>query len=350
MDGIDLDLENGQAQYYRNFVDKLRQLYATDSSKQYLIGAAPQCPFADMTMGPDGKSWSGQTLSGTVLGNSWVDFVSVQHYNNPQCEAGSADFASNVASWNSWAAKSVNPNCRVMIGFPGNSISAGSGYKTAAQIQTAVDSTIRSHPNFGGLMYWDASTATPSGTGPSSSQWLKSVQTCSGSGSPATNPPATQPPTQKPTTQPPATNAPTTQPPTQPATSAPTTQPPTQKPTTQPPATNAPATNAPATNAPGAHQCVGVAMNIATGSAAGLKLSWDSLSTAGTVEMSSTGLQAASWTACTSPVTMSAFPTYLHFQVAGSCGAASFRAFLGQNGEVVGVVSSSGDVVFNLKC
>jgi chitinase len=353
LDGIDLDIENQKPQYYRQFVDRMRQLYATDSSKKYLIGAAPQCPFADVSMGPDGRAWSGAQLSGTVLGNSWIDFVSVQHYNNPMCEVGSADFVTNTKSWNDWAAKAVNPNVRVIIGFPGNSISAGSGFKSLAQIQAALDSSIRGRSNFGGLMYWDASTATGSGVGPQSSAWLKSVQTCSGN--PNTQAPtqaATQAPTQAATQAPtqPATQAPTqaaTQAPTKPATSAPT-QAPTQAATQAP--TQAPtqaATNPPAA---GTRQCVGVALNTAIGTAAGLKLQWNAQSQTGTVEMSSTGAQAASWATCSSPLSVATFSSYLHFEVAGSCGAKSFRAFLGSNGDVVGVVSSSGDVVFNLKC
>lgn len=52
MDGVDLDIEIGSHKYYPDFVREMRQLMNTDKSKQYLITAAPQCPFPDKWMGP----------------------------------------------------------------------------------------------------------------------------------------------------------------------------------------------------------------------------------------------------------------------------------------------------------
>lgn len=52
MDGVDLDIEIGSHKYYPDFVREMRRLMNTDNSKQYLITAAPQCPFPDKWMGP----------------------------------------------------------------------------------------------------------------------------------------------------------------------------------------------------------------------------------------------------------------------------------------------------------
>ena len=52
MDGVDLDIEIGSHKYYPDFVREMRRLMNTDKSKQYLISAAPQCPFPDKWMGP----------------------------------------------------------------------------------------------------------------------------------------------------------------------------------------------------------------------------------------------------------------------------------------------------------
>ena len=52
MDGVDLDIEKGSHKYYPDFVREMRRLMNTDKSKQYLISAAPQCPFPDKWMGP----------------------------------------------------------------------------------------------------------------------------------------------------------------------------------------------------------------------------------------------------------------------------------------------------------
>ena len=63
MDGVDLDIEIGSHKYYPDFVREMRRLMNTDPSKQYLITAAPQCPFPDKWMGPQIQ---GSALEGTV--------------------------------------------------------------------------------------------------------------------------------------------------------------------------------------------------------------------------------------------------------------------------------------------
>ena len=62
MDGVDLDIEVGSHKYYPDFVREIRRLMRTDTSKPYLITAAPQCPFPDAWMGPNTP---GSALKGT---------------------------------------------------------------------------------------------------------------------------------------------------------------------------------------------------------------------------------------------------------------------------------------------
>lgn len=67
MDGVDLDIEIGSHRYYPDFVREMRRLMNTDPSKQYLITAAPQCPFPDKWMGPQiqGSALEGWCYYGT---------------------------------------------------------------------------------------------------------------------------------------------------------------------------------------------------------------------------------------------------------------------------------------------
>ena len=71
-DGIDLDIEGGSPVGYGTFANRLRELYDTDASKTYYIGAAPQCPFPDAYLGPTGS------YNGYALGSAWIDFVFIQ--------------------------------------------------------------------------------------------------------------------------------------------------------------------------------------------------------------------------------------------------------------------------------
>lgn len=69
MDGVDLDIEIGSHKYYPDFVREMRRLMNTDKSKQYLITAAPQCPFPDKWMGPQIQ---GSALEGVYTINHYI--------------------------------------------------------------------------------------------------------------------------------------------------------------------------------------------------------------------------------------------------------------------------------------
>lgn len=53
LDGIDLDIEDHNSGGYSQLVRSLRSLMKTDSSKNYLITGAPQCPYPDASLGPE---------------------------------------------------------------------------------------------------------------------------------------------------------------------------------------------------------------------------------------------------------------------------------------------------------
>jgi len=144
IDGFDLDGENQRdAQNYAPFVNKLRELYAEDSSKQYYVSAAPQCPYPDATVGG-------------AISDSDLDFLFVQFYNN-YCKLTGDSF--NFDTWQKFASTSApNKNVKVYVGLPGSSSAAGSGYASLDDIKSKY-SSFASEPNFGGFMVWDASQA-----------------------------------------------------------------------------------------------------------------------------------------------------------------------------------------------
>ena len=140
VDGFDLDMENKHQTGYVAMAKKLRQLY--DSlSRQYYLSAAPQCVYPDASVGD-------------VMLNVPLDFAFVQFYNN-YC---SVDGQFNWDTWAQWAAALPNPNVKLYLGLPGASTSAGSGYISPQQVCSTVDE-IKDSANFGGVMFWDASSS-----------------------------------------------------------------------------------------------------------------------------------------------------------------------------------------------
>lgn len=144
IDGFDIDSENNAFPgNYKFFVDKLRQLYATDSSKQYYVSAAPQCPFPDASVGAS-------------LSTADFDFLFVQFYNN-YCSLTGSNF--NFQTWQDFVTnESPNKNTKIYVGLPGSATAAGSGYVEPSLLQSKM-SELESYPNFGGFMVWDAAQA-----------------------------------------------------------------------------------------------------------------------------------------------------------------------------------------------
>ncbi|KAI8636710.1 chitinase 1 [Parasitella parasitica] len=141
IDGIDLDIEGGPSTGYIAFVKALRSKF----SSNFLIGAAPQCPFPDVILG-------------TILDGVGLDFVNVQFYNN-YCSAVGNSF--NYDTWAKWAQNtSPNKNVKVYFTIPGSSTAAGSGYTPMSTIQSIVPQLASQYPGtFGGVSVWDASQA-----------------------------------------------------------------------------------------------------------------------------------------------------------------------------------------------
>jgi chitinase len=130
------------------FGNQLRSLMDADTSKTWLLTAAPQCPYPDAADGP--------MLAGAVS----FDIVWVQFYNN-YCGLNSFTTGSttqnnfNFDTWDNWAkTESLNPNVKVMLGIPANTGAAGSGYETGTTLADII-AYCKSFSSFGGVMMWD---------------------------------------------------------------------------------------------------------------------------------------------------------------------------------------------------
>ncbi|KAG2216833.1 hypothetical protein INT45_005159 [Circinella minor] len=146
IDGFDLDIEGGGSTGYTAFVKELRKLFKKDSSKDYYITAAPQCPFPDVMLGE-------------VLHEADIDAVNVQFYNNYCSTTSGSNF--NFDAWDEWAQnKAKNKNAKVFLGIPGSESAASTGYISFDKLKSVVDKVSSSYKkSFGGITIWDASQA-----------------------------------------------------------------------------------------------------------------------------------------------------------------------------------------------
>lgn len=143
VDGFDFDFES-TVENMEPFVAELRSLLDADGT--YYLSAAPQCPYPDLS---DESFIDGQV---------YMDWVQVQFYNN-YCEV--TEYANpndwDFSTWNTWATSvSLNPNAKVLLGIPGNTGAAGSGYADGSVLAGAI-ANAKSYPAFGGVMVWDMS-------------------------------------------------------------------------------------------------------------------------------------------------------------------------------------------------
>ncbi|EPB81481.1 hypothetical protein HMPREF1544_11800 [Mucor circinelloides 1006PhL] len=143
IDGFDLDIEGGGSTGYVAMIKRLRKHFATDSSKEYYITGAPQCPYPD-------------AMLGTILDAVEFDAVNVQFYNN-YCSTTSSSF--NFDTWNTWAKSSPNSKVKVFLGVPGSDTAAGSGYVAFDSLEPIVKELQSTYSNFGGVTLWDASAS-----------------------------------------------------------------------------------------------------------------------------------------------------------------------------------------------
>ncbi|KAI8887563.1 carbohydrate-binding module family 19 protein [Backusella circina FSU 941] len=141
IDGVDLDIEGGPSTGYASFVTDIRNL-AASTNPNFLVGAAPQCPFPD-------------AILGSVISAVGFDYINVQFYNN-YCSVSGGSF--NFDTWNNWAVNtSPNKNVKIMLTLPGSATAAGSGYVPISTIQSTVSTLASTYSNYGGVSIWDAS-------------------------------------------------------------------------------------------------------------------------------------------------------------------------------------------------
>lgn len=142
LDGFDFDIENNWSTGYPALATELRTLFQKDTSKNYYLGAAPQCPYPDASVGP-------------LLKQSEIDFVFIQFYNN-YCNLGSSSF-----NWDTWLdyaeTDSPNKNIKLFVGVPASSRAAGSGYNDPSAGSQYLTSDILNSKYFGGISMWDVS-------------------------------------------------------------------------------------------------------------------------------------------------------------------------------------------------
>lgn len=142
VDGFDFDFEQNQQTGIAALGNGLRDQFKKDSSKQYYLSGAPQCPYPDASVGD-------------LMTNVDLDFAFIQFYNN-YCNLGS-NF--NWDTWQDYASNdSPNKNIKLFLGQPGGPTGAGSGYNDLSVLKKYINQ-VKNTANFGGVSLWDASQA-----------------------------------------------------------------------------------------------------------------------------------------------------------------------------------------------
>lgn len=146
LDGFDFDFE-ATVLHMATFANELRSLMDKDTSKQYFLTAAPQCPYPDQA--------DKDILNGPVS----IDAVFVQFYNNYcgvnnfNTDATASKY--NFEEWDNWAKTvSKNKKVKVLIGVPADTTAASTGYIPAAKLTQVIEYT-KKFESFGGVMMWD---------------------------------------------------------------------------------------------------------------------------------------------------------------------------------------------------
>ncbi|EPS34544.1 putative chitinase [Penicillium oxalicum 114-2] len=146
LDGFDFDFES-PVTHMATFANELRTLMDQDTSRQYFLTAAPQCPYPDQA--------DKDILNGPVS----VDAIFVQFYNNYcgvnnfNADASSSQY--NFETWDNWAKTvSQNKKVKVLLGVPADTTAASTGYVPAAKLAEIIEYT-KKFESFGGVMMWD---------------------------------------------------------------------------------------------------------------------------------------------------------------------------------------------------
>ncbi|KAK9815655.1 hypothetical protein WJX72_007463 [[Myrmecia] bisecta] len=181
LDGVDLDVENSVGkQYYGDFVDKLKALYATNASKKYYLTAVPQCPFPDANLG--------DVLSSR---NSAFDYVLIQNYNNPPCDWNGSP-ANIVDSYSSSKWTGLFPLSKLVPTFPSSSTAApAGGYGPPPGIAQALAQIAAQNFGLYSVAYDQGNTA--SGQPGNGAFWSEQVRSLAGGGGPSPTSPSATP-------------------------------------------------------------------------------------------------------------------------------------------------------------
>jgi chitinase len=128
--------------YYEVLGSTLQTLFSSNTSKDFYLSAAPQCP------NPDASDPTSLLLL--------CDFVWVQFYNNPSCDIGAPGFTASLQGWSQTLSSS---KARLYLGAPAW---PGADQTTYANIGTAQGMEAVAEnakglglENFGGVMFWD---------------------------------------------------------------------------------------------------------------------------------------------------------------------------------------------------
>ena len=151
VDGFDIDNEDHSTKFYNTFISALRKTYSGDSTKQYYISGAPQCPRPDASI--------------PLAAMQTMDFVFVQFYNNAMagCDIGQPGFIDSFKAWSgdlSGNSTVAGKGPKLYIGAPACEECAGKGYLEPADMTSVIQSAMKAGvANFGGVMLWDGSEA-----------------------------------------------------------------------------------------------------------------------------------------------------------------------------------------------
>ncbi|KIX94067.1 uncharacterized protein Z520_10093 [Fonsecaea multimorphosa CBS 102226] len=155
VDGFDLDIESGGDFGYADLVNELRANFAEDSSKTYIISAAPQCVVPDAHLDD-------------AIQHSMIDYLFIQYYNTDQCSAaslfssGSLDTTADPTfGWAKWLHdNSLNGDIKMFLGLPASTTAANPNhYLDLDQAQALIEEYACTSPYqgiFAGVMLWEA--------------------------------------------------------------------------------------------------------------------------------------------------------------------------------------------------
>ncbi|CAO1947874.1 unnamed protein product [Urochloa humidicola] len=141
LDGIDLDIANGDSGYYDGLARNLTSLYKGDKrGRTYVLAAAPQCLFPDASLD-------------AALGTGLFDYVWVQFYDNPGCQHEYGNVSILVTLWKTWM--QALPSASVFLGLPASAEAVSTGYIGLQELASRVLPAVNGSANYGGIMLWN---------------------------------------------------------------------------------------------------------------------------------------------------------------------------------------------------